>query len=441
MFPSQMNPQPNTHLPLSSDLDVIGAGTPQCESLSSYVQRLSALYSILPGQLIFRCLTWVERRHQEMIGSRARRSGRLILGKNMNGYSTAISWLKILQQMTGKADLDRLTTIAWDRLFPTRGFQRSESAWCPQCLREDAVPYHRLAWMLQSVKICAAHKRPLSTRCPKCGKKIPVLHERSTISTCSRCGRSLCDSFQHPSIENVNAYDLWTAVEVGNIIANSAEWHSSWSWSPSATLNLLKTQRRLSRLSDLCEFLGTSKITTWYWLSGKAKPSLSSSLHICYRFGVSLSNLLANRPVETVSIKEDSQTEFYLSKTRNAVKRDWIAIKRLLAQESEKPQHLAKPLTTVAIQAGVAARAIRTHFPQLCCKIARKAAARRASESKQREAVLQKKIEAAVHQLHQALETATQRRIAALLKRPGLFSRHNARAILQRIEAHSEESE
>jgi hypothetical protein len=439
MSPSQMNPQPNTPLLLSSDLDIIGAGTPQCESLSSYVQRLSALHSILPGQLIFRCLTWVERRCPEMIGSRARRSGRLILGRNINGYSTAISWLKILQQMSGKADLDHLTTIAWDRLFPTRGFQRLESAWCPQCLREDAVPYHRLAWMLQSVKICTAHKLPLSTRCPKCGKKIPVLHERSTISTCSKCGRSLCDSLQSPSIENVNAYDLWTAREVGNIIANSAEWHSPLSWSPSATLNLLKTQRRLSRLSDLCEFLGTSKITTWYWLSGEAKPSLPSSLHICYRFGVSLSSILANRPVKTVGIMEDSQAEFYLGKTRNAVKRDWVAIKRLLVQESKKPQHLAKSLTAVAIQAGVAARAIRAHFPQLCCQIARKAAARRSSESKQREAELQQKMEAAVHQLHQARETATQGRIAALLKRPGLFSRHNARAILQRIEAQFEQ--
>jgi hypothetical protein len=113
----------------------------------------------------------------------------------------------LLQRRNARSDLIHLTTRAWDHLFPTRGFQRSELAWCPPCLAEDKIAYHRLAWLIQPVRVCHEHKVVLQQRCAKCGRSIPVLHERSRIVLCPWCGGDPRCPLTNPVSVDIDSFD------------------------------------------------------------------------------------------------------------------------------------------------------------------------------------------------------------------------------------------
>jgi hypothetical protein len=67
------------------------------------------------------------------------------------------------------------------------------SSWpiCPQCLKQDAMPYERLFWAFRPVPICAEHGCLLVSRCPACSR--PLRWDRQDVSRCA-CGVLLCDA-------------------------------------------------------------------------------------------------------------------------------------------------------------------------------------------------------------------------------------------------------
>lgn len=414
----------------------IHSGTPQCESLSSYVQRLAAAQCILPGQLVFRVLTWMDLGQPEMIGTWARRSGRVRIGKNINGFSLAVVWLTLIQRLTGRADLEPATTIAWDRLFPTRFFQRTRLAWCPLCLAEDPEPYHRLSWMLQCTKICPVHRTPLYQRCPTCGNGIAVLHDRSSVLMCPKCTGDLRRFAKPQPPAEISEYDLWVADEIGKIITASKKWYRPLEWTPAITLQQLCKKANLNDAAEFARFIGTSKVTTWYWLNGKARPSLPFTLHICYRFRVSLAGLLEQQENDRLKLIADGQIEFHLPPARVKRKRNWHNIGTFLQSELQKPIDKAIPLESIAKQTKTPVRTLRNHFPKLCHKLAKKNSRRQRTVARLRNKNLEKDIKAAISKLYKTKPIITKSNIAALLNKPGLFSRHNARYILQKIKNH-----
>lgn len=75
--------------------------------------------------------------------------------------------------------------------------------YCPYCLREDDVPYHRLEWRLGSSILCRRHGVLLRETCAHCGSRIVTnVSQRLTLSTderyrflgkCRACGKSLSE--------------------------------------------------------------------------------------------------------------------------------------------------------------------------------------------------------------------------------------------------------
>lgn len=420
--------------PLPTSPDPIGVGTPVCESLSSYVQRLALLHGTRPGQLVFRLLTWLERGEKSKAGAWAPRPGRLLLRNNINGFSQADSWLRALQIATHRTGLDALTTRAWDHSFPTRGFLKPSLAWCPVCLTEDAVPYHRLSWLLQPTRLCLLHQQRLRIRCMRCLKTIPILHDRSAIPTCPWCGCDLRSADESAKPEPPSEFATWSAGEIDRLIAASADWHRPLNWTPSESLRRMMRSENLRGASALAKAIGTSKVTAWYWLTGKSRPSLPFALRICHRFGRSLADDLGCRPLRREAHDHTHQLEIHLTARAAPRQRNWPEIERLLEEELGMPPQDAEPLHTVAARHYVTARTLRAHFPSLCHHIAERHRAKRSMQIERRDECLAEQITAAIQQLEIRRIPVTKKSVEALLGKQGLFNRHYARRLFTHAE-------
>jgi hypothetical protein len=418
--------------PVLASLDPIGIGTAGCESLSGYVQRLAALHGTVPGQLVFRVLAWLDQGQSNRIGHWAARPRSLRIGSNINSFTQADAWVGALQQATGRCDLDYLATGAWDNLFPTRGFQTACHAWCPKCLASDAVPHNRLAWALQASRTCIIHKRPLQARCAVCGRQMPVLHDRSLVLKCPHCGGDLRRE-RGESAPPATAFDLWCAIEVGHLVSCASNWYRQLSWDPSRTLGSLARSRGLQDAAAFARFVGTSRITAWYWLQGKARPSLPFALLICYRFGVSLAAQIEGRLPPDPTDSGLAQSEFHLPRSRVIKRRDWAGIKKRLEAELSRPAETARALRQIARAEQIAVRTLRAHFPDFCLRLSEHNRKRLRSQSAQAEARLEMDITEALSGIVKMGEQPTPLKIESALHRPGLFDRRAPRRVLRRI--------
>ncbi len=68
-------------------------------------------------------------------------------------------------------------------------------ALCTSCLREDVIPYLRLAWFIGWVAVCPRHEIALVTRCPSCNSKLRSAAYGSASPRpphqCATCGSSV----------------------------------------------------------------------------------------------------------------------------------------------------------------------------------------------------------------------------------------------------------
>lgn len=414
-------------------LDPVGLGGPDVESLSSYFLRSAESVRVLPGQLVFRMFTWTDRQRHSQVGQWCRRPGRVRVGKNINSYLHANVWLRLMQRYTQRADLEQLTTHRWDHLFPSRGFQRAHLTWCPLCLRSDSIPYHRLAWMLQVTRVCLHHKLYLQDRCGHCGRMIPVTHERAGVCRCPFCATDLRAANLNASIGNCFDFDQWAAGQIGQIIGMSATLNTEMQWAPVRVFGELARSLPSDRKS-FARFVKVSKITAWYWLNGRARPTLWHSLHVFYRFGISLAaHLKGGGAVSEKQQPFQAQAAFLLRPVRHVRRIDWCAVLKHLEAALRQPAGVAPSLTQVGREIAIDKRSLRAHYPELCRRIGRRYIACNAAKRRARVAALGECIANTASTLVHAEFSPTPRNIALVMGRPGLFCRPEARIAFNKL--------
>ena len=77
-----------------------------------------------------------------------------------------------------------------DSKTPQRYFAPSRSI-CPQCLKQDAIPYERLLWSFRPIPVCTTHGCLFVSRCPACNR--PLRWDRPDASRCA-CGALLSET-------------------------------------------------------------------------------------------------------------------------------------------------------------------------------------------------------------------------------------------------------
>jgi hypothetical protein len=160
-------------------LEPIGIGTPQTESLTSYISRLAEAHSVRVRDLVIgELLAHIRRphladsRHANLLTAfwrsetRALNSTRSLARRMVHG----------LEEETGRRDLRFLTLLTWTEVLPVHQLQRTTRAWCPGFFQDwrdrGQAIYDPLVWTLAPVTVCARHRRPLRTICVNAGIKV-----------------------------------------------------------------------------------------------------------------------------------------------------------------------------------------------------------------------------------------------------------------------------
>lgn len=180
-------------------LEPIGIGTPETESLTSYICRLAAAHSVRVRDLVIseflahtREPHLVDSSDADLFSAFWRSETRALNGT----CSLARRMVHALEEKTGRRDLRFLTLLTWGDVLPVDQLQKRTRAWCPGCYQDwrdhGQAMYDPLLWTLTPVTVCARHKRPLRTICPfsNCRRPSPWLGlgYRSRPGHCAHCG-------------------------------------------------------------------------------------------------------------------------------------------------------------------------------------------------------------------------------------------------------------
>jgi len=65
--------------------------------------------------------------------------------------------------------------------------------YCPECLKEDKIPYFRKIWRLKDYTICEKHKIELLKSCPNCKTPLNIskTYREKDFTFCFKCGDKL----------------------------------------------------------------------------------------------------------------------------------------------------------------------------------------------------------------------------------------------------------
>jgi hypothetical protein len=282
------------------------------------------------------------------------------------------------------------------------------------------------------VKVCLEHERPLHSRCPRCRRRIPVIHDRSTVLMCPLCGGQLIEVMNDEVHGRPSEYDLWAGRELGEILTASSMWHLPITWNPATALTSLGKSVGLNNAAVFARFIGTSKITCWYWFTGAVRPSLPMALHTYHRIGSSLASALTGRKsLQASTIVQ--QPEIHLRRPRRPRKRNWAMIKQHLMVELKHSIKKSAPLAALARRHGTDPRTLRNHFPKLCLRLAKRHKKSLSLEAQHRQSLLQARIKEAILRLMTRGQDVSPRLVALELAHPGLFSRPKARLAYRQI--------
>ena len=152
--------------PLVSAPQPIGIGTAECESLSSFVQRLAAVHGTRPGQLVFRLLTarydWTvaegaaARSHREE--QQFLRSCRCMAAPTPTCYRTC-RFASPYHPRVGPSIPDTGVSVAASRLVPLMP-QRGPDTLSPIGLGDSAGPYMRTPCIASPDQLPAVSQDP-----------------------------------------------------------------------------------------------------------------------------------------------------------------------------------------------------------------------------------------------------------------------------------------
>lgn len=149
-----------------------------------------------------------------------------------------------------------------------------------------------------------------------------MLHEHSAITECPSCHGDLRSPVTRPCAV-ADQVEIWRAASIVSVIEASAAWYRPLEWKPREQLNELRIKFQLSPTA-FARRVGTSKVTAWYWMRGRARPSLASTLHICHCFGISLKAFLSREGIRP-DPDGPGQTQLCLRFPRRTTDHDWAA--------------------------------------------------------------------------------------------------------------------
>jgi len=392
--PAREAPPPRSRL---YSLEPIGIGTPEVESLSSYLNRLAQAHCVTVSALIAHELVphidtpaAAKARRAPSPSRGVPRGLGLLLAQRIYGLGrTAATWVDGLEVLTGRRDLRFLTLLTWRDVLPDRQVFSPLLRWCPACfdawLTTGDTLYDPLLWKLNPITICVRHQRLLRSRCRACQQRLTTFSGRSRPGYCSRCGAWLGTAGRadlQPDewlSEDAWLWQRWVVTALGQLLQAAPRLGSP---PPAETvaraITVYQAHRPAAGRPSLREMLGTQRNRFGKWSRGEARMQLDLLLKFCFHTGISLVQFLTELPSEPPSPVEATAPSMRTpimppghwppkDTQRAALRR---ALEAALTREASPVS-----LRTVAQHEHVAVRTLQSYEPQLCQQIVQRYAA------------------------------------------------------------------
>lgn len=431
----------------------MGVGTAFGECLTSYIARLASAHCVSAGTLLDKIIVpllpspsptergcWTGRSgfdlfHHPSLGMDKHK----IYLINANG-PYAIYTVQAIEQLTLRTDPRHLTLLPLGDVLASRGLLRPMKAWCSACYEEwrisGQVIYDPLLWIFQEVTICIRHQRRLSTRCSRadCARLLPTLAWRSRPGYCPFCHSWLgCASPEQvpPLREGELAWQQWATQSLGTVLAILP------------VIAVPPTRERLSQvlislvehvakgnISAFARTLNTSRTTIDDWYLGKGRPQIALLLRLCYRFSLSLDDVLTGQALQP-QFRDDMPPAFL--PPRRPVAIDTVQISQSLEQVVTRSESPPPSMNEVARRLGhrsptlykinpIACHAIANRYREYCWRLREKRLQGYRDE---------------IRQIALGLQTQglslTQRNFARHLIQPAILCRPEVRAFLREV--------
>lgn len=424
---SKENPKPDvfrvTDLPPRSRLYSIEPIAPESvwqESLSSYLNRLANRHHVPPRALATQEIVphLSNDYFQRQFGTVSRTTA---TGINGNG-ELAREWSAILEQLTGRSDVCRLTTRWWLGDLTSGKYLRKKPAWCPVCYsewRNQAGPiYQPLLWMFHTVILCPKHLTLLCDQCPHCQKHQSVIALKTPPGHCTQCQAWLGSTSDEVVEQETVHWQQWIIHALEELRMECLT-SGPLSWEPFFT-HLAICMREPGAAQKLSN-LSTMSQTLFYIWTGRTNknyvPTLKAIFDFCYLCNVTPFQVMTSPHALLAVIQNEplSLRRRHYAQIRRSVDRA-----RCLERMQAILDGHAEPIgiERLAKELGHSGRDLHFHFPQESALITKLASDYRKQRRKLREQRVCEEVRQAVITLHAQEVYPSHQRVATLLSQP-----------------------
>ncbi|NHL69280.1 hypothetical protein EIB72_23180 [Burkholderia ambifaria] len=346
------------------------------QKLSDYVVHMAADAQV-PVSVLVR--TFVDWPATTATGNKRPFASGQRLGYVNGAGKTAQAWIRCLEPLVARQDLERLTLLPIHRTIGNiTGWLTNSRRWCPICLQEDIEQgrriYERLIWSVGLVRSCPEHRCSLTNICPQCGfTHCHELDPRRLSGFCSRCGGWLGGNADIRGFCLASQYDQWVAENFAALLAFPAERLNELSpqnWPGMLEVGIeAMANRKAVRFAEFC---ATRASNICAWRSGKSYPSIRAVLRICWVFDIPLVDFLRGSHVAWTDATVRALPVGMATAVPRAFHRDedWEYIRNVLTSYAAGDRPCGS-MRAVARELALDRSVLHRHFPELVRQIAR----------------------------------------------------------------------
>ena len=352
-------------------LPLMGVGTPEVESLRSYLLRLAAEHSMIPRELV---VTVASRQAHYRPDANLNVIWR---GFPVSGTSDRAERLAtMLSEATG-VDLVPATLARFRQVISARRLCHAQtSRYCPECVRrrvEDTHVHAPLLWELRVVNACPVHGSRLRSAA-ECGAppsaRLPVNRRVSLPGVCGQCGSI---GFRCTGASDLaGERDLWVADQAGKLLALSpAESTSLTREMLTAGIRELVNMRFDGQPVRAATQARLARATVLHWLEGTEAVELAALFELAHLAAADVSELFRGRYVE-VGPAPDLPVSSGITRILppRYERHDWTSVQSALfdaANDNRMPS-----LLSVLAPFGIDGSDARRRYPTECHTVARR---------------------------------------------------------------------
>ncbi|MGM0881147.1 MAG: TniQ family protein [Bacillota bacterium] len=269
------------------NLEPIGLGTEMCESLASWISRLSAEYNV--SNVVFLKTVLKDLVIEKNINYQLR--------NGMNPFTCEI--VNILEMKTSRIDLSYLTTLPWQGSFSSNSMLRKNKFWCPDCFdnrrSQSLEVFEPLIWSLTLATFCPIHEKKLIDKCPSCERRLNLFHNNNKIGYCNYCEAWLGDSRNSEDMTCQSDFERFTLMQISELIKFAPQMSQFPIRNRTSFLfrKLLQdiTEGNKKKLSRIC---GSDKRGSFLfsYLHRNLIPSLKTFMFISYNLNITIREML-----------------------------------------------------------------------------------------------------------------------------------------------------